>query len=309
VNAVNISRFPHHSGLPQVMKAMVKLPEEVPKEMIWNTTYHTFRYWLPFKQEGAVGGAARCDGEMVSERNGRRPLGVMNTDRLPSKEIAMKPRRKELLRPIGLSVPSSMVSEVPFRCSVGAGVMQIEPNAYKLDAGTILVAENFPSNIVTPHGTVNVAKGAVVMITATPTVTYVRDLVDNAKNDVSVTMENRVVTLTPGQEAALVVGPGYRARDMVFGDTAARRDVRVHTVGPERHIVTADFSHLNLMLCDNMLGSLRKSNSNADKQLFAKMMKTAAAITTVYDRTRAPYAIPFEPTNSERVAAKANPPM
>src|SRR5262249_35732752 len=46
--------------LPRLMKAMVKMPEEVPHEMIWNTTYHHIRNWISYNK--------RPEGVMAQEQ-------------------------------------------------------------------------------------------------------------------------------------------------------------------------------------------------------------------------------------------------
>ena len=262
--------------LPQVMKAVVKMPEEVPKELIWNTTYHHFRYWLPIHKDGAIGGAEGCNTKAASTGK---------------------------LFPISFVTPEATAFG-NVRLTPGSNITQIGDSSYCLYSGSALIDDNRSCSIVTQHGTVSAKKGAVAQVTVTPKVTYVRNFYDNGSHDVSTVVGNRKLELRPGQEAAIVNSPRAMVRNLVFDDDAARRDMNIVSVNPDRHVAISDFSHVNQMMCNPMLRSIRSSQSDKDKKLYKKLEKMAAVLTTVHDRTRAPYTVPYEPVVSEQVAAK-----
>ena len=285
--------------VPQIMKAMVKMPEEVPKELIWNTTYHHFRYWLPIHRNGAVGGSEGCgvraasiDRGEVTGMNDRNKTGIISS--------------QDKLNPIAFS-SSLPLAATNIRQTVGSIIEQAEPSIYRMHTGNALFDGAQACNVVTPHGEVVIKKGAVVQVCVTPQVTYVRNLYDNSTHDVSTVVNNYKLQVHPGQEVAMVNGSRTRVRDIVYNDSVARRDLQVFSVDQDKHVAVSDFSHVNLMSCDPILHQIRTSPVDQDKKLYGKLEKMAAVITTVHDRTRAPYVVPYEPITAARVASKSKP--
>lgn len=147
------------------------------------------------------------------------------------------------------------------------------------------------------------------MVGVTPELTSIRNLYDKSLHDVSVIIDKSKVELRPGQEVAIVNGPRAKVRDRVYDDSVARRDLQVVSLNQDKHVAVSDFSHVNLMACNSILRSIKNSGKDENKKLFGKLEKMAAVLTTVRDRTRAPYVVPYEPITSERVAAKEKPGM
>lgn len=145
------------------------------------------------------------------------------------------------------------------------------------------------------------------MVTFTQSVTYVRNLCDNHNHDVTALTNKYKVSLRPGQEAALVKGPSSSVWNLVYSDNVARRDLKVNSIDSNTHVAISDFSHLNLMTNDPILTSLRSSKEVGDSKSFKQIERMAAIIATVIDRTRAPYSVPFESYDHERLATKTNP--
>ena len=268
--------------LPRLMKAMVKMPEEVPKDLIWASTYHSFRYWLPIKPQGAVGGA------------------------IGEEQLSVRPN----FTPIAYTTTTTVTAANNMHLTQGTSLVKENGTSYVLDDGAAIFGEEkAPRVVYTPHGSVTIDKGALVMISVTPQVTTVRNLYDNTTHGVAVKMENRSIEIKPGQEAALVHGPRSRVFDTVFMDNVARRDMAITSVTDNKHIAVSDFSHVNLMMSNPMLRSLKASQDAQGQAQYKKLLKMAAVITSVHDRTRAPYAVPFAPISNERVATNTNPEM
>lgn len=294
-----------HNEMPQIMKAMVKMPEEVPKELIWNTTYHQFSYWLPMHKNGAVGGALKSN-EMISSKPVKPPISGMNIESAPPAQVSEKSNGH--LRPISYTT-STVNLPNNVRMIEGTSIMRDTSKTFQLTGGSALFQEDQPSTIITPQGEVSIKKGAVVQITVTPEITYVRDLYDSYSHDVAAKANGFAVELKPGQEAALVASNKARVHDLVYADNIARRDIQVISIKPNKHVAVSDFSHINLMMSDPLLVSMRKSQDANDKKLYGKLEKMAAVVTTVHDRTRAPYVVPLENTTAEQLAGKNKPQM
>ncbi len=278
---------------PQVMKVVTLMPQDVPYQIIWGTTRHNFTYWLPTNKYPGVGGALSKE-EVLSH------LGEAPSSELPDNEqVSGKD-----LRPIAFKQSTNLrLDDKKIKTNKKTRIRQLASNVYRLSAGQAIFFKDKDLSVLTPHGRIILDSDAVVSITVKRNVTLVRDLYDNMNDDVIVLVNKTSHKLGPGQECAIVSAPKNQARNIVYSDRVGRRDLRAYPVGDDKHIVLSDVSHVNLFIMDDMLRSLRNSKNHEDRVLYNKLEKMAAVISSVRDRTRGPFTIPYEASSQRSIAA------
>jgi hypothetical protein len=166
----------------------------------------------------------------------------------------------------------------------------IGPNQYCLSGGSVLLQAPTGMQMETPQALVMIRKGAIVLVSARPNFTRVRDLWDFRPSDVKVAFGQNYMTLSPGKEIMVTDLPGDPL-PVVFSDGLSRRNVAV-TCQDGYHVVTSDFSITNLLAHHPIMLSLRQSCVPRDQHILGMVIKMGAVVGEAVDRYKGPYYVP-----------------
>lgn len=155
-------------------------------------------------------------------------------------------------------------------------------DALLLYDGELFVDADSAMAISTAHGDVELRKGALAHIDMRGGNLHVKAC-SNA-GDVAVFVREHRLPLQPGQEVILV-NHAPSDRDMHPADGVGRRHQEIRQLTGGKHVVMSDFSVVTVL---GNLNVIRSSNSEADKRVIDRMLKTAAAL-DVLTRTRGAY--------------------
>jgi hypothetical protein len=294
-----------------VLRVAVHLPELLEYNVLFQCTPHIFRNKLekkPGPQRGLAAGPIRtswnpnvqpCTGCLKStvaqSPDTSEPVPLLTGQVQTWNVIHDRPQQK--LKPSVQATTAAMPHQ--FHIAPGSQVLPVGANHYKFDRGSIMVKANSPVRFDTPNCSVTAQTDSAVIITAAEGVTRVLDLVDR-KRDTTVNIGKFVATLRPGLETSVVTSPqtSTNGEALVWSDGLARRDVRTIFFNDKFSVVESEFSYLSAMGRHPLLREARASKSQADKKLFAQIMKNAASILMAVDRQKGPYSVPERSTQT-----------
>ena len=301
----------HTSGYSvDVLRVAVHMPELLEYNVIFQCTSHIFRNKLeknPKQQRGIAAGPIRtswgndanaqpCHGCLKSTSIAAQNLDAPNqTAQAPLltggvQAWAVIHDRKDEARDKRIEAAASAHH---FHIAPGSQLLPVGPDHYKFDRGSILVKANRPVKFDAPNCTVTAQSNSAVIITAAEGVTRVLDLIDS-KRDTIVRVGNHSATMRPGIETSVVTNPLTKANGeaLVWSDGLARRGVQTIFFDGKFSVVESEFSYLNAMGRHPLLREARASKSDADKKMFAQIMKNAASVLMAVDRQKGPYSVP-----------------
>ncbi len=180
-------------------------------------------------------------------------------------------------------LPIAYVSVTPADCwmSPHGVVTKIAEGHFYLRSGSILARGKQPITVDTPQGSVTVKEDAVAIISIQNKMTRVMNLIDHHRKGVVATSMNRVLELSPGREAVLVVATAEQIKRVVLDDAIGHKDIQTVQIDPEHGLITGQFAMGDLLAQHPLLQRLRKSEDKADQDLVKSLMKTAAAQATM----------------------------
>lgn len=136
--------------------------------------------------------------------------------------------------------------------------------------------------IETEFGLVKIDRGAVVLVVALPTAVAVYNLHDDYTNDVTMTIRNKTLSLTPGRHL-LLTDESVNSLDEIspLGRIGHRRiESRAHGdyLKEFSSEFSSEFSVPSALNTLKLLSSMQNSSSPRDARIMRKLMKTAAVL-------------------------------
>lgn len=276
-----------------VLRASVNLPEFIPKMAFLECRTCAFRHYIEskFQEDGhvALTEAPYADISINSPTNS---TGRKST-------ISNNPRQfADGMKPIGFveiapgmpGVASATKDPDGFILGSKTTIERVGVDHYKLESGNLLLQPQNSTRIDTSHGQLFVKSGAIVLMAAGRHITRVRNMHDNYANDIVFVVAGLTVNLTEGREVTITDSTN-EALPRVYEDGMSRRGVNL-TKHAGLQVVTADFSILNAFMLQPLLLELRRSKASNDIRMTNTILKTAAAISLVFDRYKGPYYAP-----------------
>lgn len=153
---------------------------------------------------------------------------------------------------------------------------------YDLDGGHVLVRPEKPTTVTTDEGEITVGKGCVAVVLKTADGVTVLDLYDQHKSTVLVRTGDEVISMTPGMQVTLTKHPTKSLKELHPAPFVGHRNLRQIRAADGTRVFMADYSMFSAVAHMKRIRDLAKSKNEEDRQLFAKIMKTAASITVLH---------------------------
>ena len=171
-----------------------------------------------------------------------------------------------------------------------AKLYQLEKGHFKLGCGCVLVHTEEPIFISTCRADITASKGATIVVGTKKEVTRVLNLSDRRHDSVRIIFGKRHISLNPGEELA-VVSAGASSIDKAATEYVIRyRNVQEVAVSPKYEALLFEFSLADAMKHCLIFKQLSESPREEDKKLLNEIIKTAAAVNTVFSKTHGKYS-------------------
>ena len=208
-----------------------------------------------------------------------------------------------------LLMPSDALAH-GIKLSADTKISRVENGHFKMPHGCVLIHTEEPVSIETKRASVSAKSGASIVVSAQADVTRVMNLSDRKHDSVRVVFGDYHVSLNPGEELAVVCA---NAPDM---DKAANefviryRNAQKMAVSAEYNAVLFEFSLADAMRHCLIFKQLKESPLEKDHQLLKEIIKTAAAVNTMFEKSRDQYShgepVLAQRRHGSRVANKNN---
>jgi len=196
-------------------------------------------------------------------------------------------------RPVNLKftplVLSSAASLRGLELSGTARLYERESNHYYLSSGCVLLNTAAPTRIDTCRVSIYAKANSSVVVHAEDDITRVMNLSDRHRASVRIVLGKNFIELSPGQEMGVIAGGRKDPKQLVTGDVLGYRKLQVVPVGDKQKIVLWEFSLDDALKQCYIFRQLRQSPDNVDHKLLDEIVKTAAAVDTMYKKTREAY--------------------
>jgi hypothetical protein len=181
---------------------------------------------------------------------------------------------------------------------------RVEQGKYQMGCGCSLIHTEEPIYISTCRANVMARAGATLVVGAKKDVTRVLNLSDRKHDSVRVIFGKNYVSLNPGEELAIVCAKASDA-DKASSEYVIRyRNAQKLKVSPDYNAVLFEFSLADAMKHCLIFKQLTESPYKCDKLLLNEIIKTAAAVNTLY-HSRTAYS--HGDTDSTSVASTTQP--
>lgn len=166
---------------------------------------------------------------------------------------------------------------------------RIAPAHYELSCGCALVHTEQAIEIKTCRAEVLVRPGASIVIGAKKDATRILNLSDRKHDSVRVIFSGKHISLNPGEELA-VVAASASEEDHAANEYVIRyRNAETIAVSPEYKALLFEFSLGDAMKHCLIFKQLSSSPRAQDKLLLSEIIKTAAAVNTMFAKSRDKY--------------------
>ncbi|MBX9772447.1 MAG: hypothetical protein K2X29_13815, partial [Candidatus Obscuribacterales bacterium] len=176
---------------------------------------------------------------------------------------------------------------LPAKCELVAqvfaqrrSILRHEAGRITLGTGEMLLNAHQTMQITTTLATVKVENGALAFVSSTENGTCIRVL--SSAGTVSAFVDSQKISVSSGEEL-LVTRNKPSTSTSHFKDGVGRRNTNTSDCG-SKYITTSDFSILSMLSNSDCFDA----RSERNKQLIARILKTAATVDVVF-RTRGPY--------------------
>lgn len=176
------------------------------------------------------------------------------------------------------------------RLGKGSRIEETGNNSYRLVSGTALIEAADEMTVQLGNASIHLTKGATVAVYTDGTTSGVQDLCDLGVGKVFFVADKKYLSLRPGQEAVLTVGPSTGVGHKIAADQLGRRRMKVVPIQEATHLVTSEFSLVDHMNKNHLLKGLRSSPEKHDQKLMNSILKSAAALSLTVDRSHGPYS-------------------
>ena len=171
-----------------------------------------------------------------------------------------------------------------------AQLYEVAANKYRITDGCVLINTANDMEIETPVTTVYAKAGTAFVVHNNANVTRVMNLHDRVRHGVQVVLDKRYINLNPGEELGVVRKDLPNGQVAASGPAVGYRRVRNIPVGNEFRVFIFEFSIADALKHCVIFRQLRESDATADQVLLTEIVKTAAAVDTMFKKSREPYA-------------------
>lgn len=158
----------------------------------------------------------------------------------------------------------------------------------RIDKGNVLINPKDDMQVDTDKGSVKVAAGAMVLVMETGKDLAILNLHDLHRDDVQVVVDDKAVSLAPGQQMVLSKESTQDFDKVNPSQDIAVRNPKATNVSKDGSAFIADFSITSALGNVKVLKQMTQSTAPQDKKVAAQMMKMAA-IATVMSRNTTPF--------------------
>lgn len=157
------------------------------------------------------------------------------------------------------------------------GARVFSENSLSMSAGKILFTPNRDIRVITTQGQTFISAGAIVLIDVFEETTVVYNFHDNQRSDVWISLAGKNYEIVPGSMLSAtqdLANSSYLANPEHISTRAVQRV----DLGKDLTVHTAEFSLMQSLIELAPFRQARAEKTAADKQLMAKLYKTAAII-------------------------------
>jgi len=162
-------------------------------------------------------------------------------------------------------------------------------NNYRMVNGCVLINTETDMQVETPVATVYAKAGTAFVVHNKDNVTRVMNLHDSVRHGVQVVLDKRYINLNPGEELGVVRRDLPNGQVAASGPSVGYRRARNFSVGDNYRVFVFEFSIADALKHCVIFKQLRESQSAGDQQLLTEIVKTAAAVETMFDKSREKY--------------------
>jgi hypothetical protein len=170
-----------------------------------------------------------------------------------------------------------------------AKLTRLSNSHYQMGCGCILVHGESEMLVDTCRAKVLIRKGATIVLSAKKDVTRVLNLSDHKRDSVRVMFGKNFVALNPGEELGIVSASASDIDKAATEYVIRFRNAQKLVVSPEYRAVLFDFSLADAMKHCLIFRQLSQSPRLQDKALLADIIKTAAAVNTLFAKSKGDY--------------------
>lgn len=181
-------------------------------------------------------------------------------------------------------------------------ITSISDGKYNLSCGCALISTDAPIYVETCRAKVFAQAGASIVIGAKKEATRILNLSDRKHDSVRVIFGDKHISLNPGEELSIVSKNASDADKAATEHVIRYRNAEKIAVDPEYTAVLFEFSLGDAMKHCLIFKQLSSSSDEKDKALLAEIIKTAAAVNTMFAKSREKYGHGDE--DKTRVAGK-----
>ncbi len=186
-----------------------------------------------------------------------------------------------------------------------AKLYRIADSHYRMGCGSCLIHADGPMRIETCKTSILIREGASIVICTRKDVTRVLNLSDKHRDSVRVLLDKHHLTLNPGEEVG-IVGSQAEEPEKIATEKSIRYRKATTTKAAGYNIVIFEFSLADALKNCLIFKQLTESKSPVDKVLLSEIIKTAAAVNTMFDKSHGKYTNgePADEAGKTRVASK-----
>lgn len=173
--------------------------------------------------------------------------------------------------------------------SSSAQLYETAANKYRMTKGCVLISTSSDMQVETNVTTVYAKAGTSFVVHNESNVTRVMNLHDRVRHGVQVVIDKKYMNLNPGEEIGIVRHDLPNGQVAASGPSVGYRRMRIIPVGDGYRVFVFEFSIADALKHCVIFQQLRESKEVADQQLLSEIVKTAAAVDTMFAKTRDSY--------------------
>ncbi len=170
-----------------------------------------------------------------------------------------------------------------------ARLYELSPDQYRLSGGCVFMQTNAPMRIDTCRCSIFAAAGSAIVVHVDKNVTTVLNLHDRKQDSVRVVFGKNYLSLNPGEELGLMGSSVANPEQVAAGPRIGFRRTRVLENTGDMKVVLLEFSLADALKHCKIFRQLKQSPFEIDHKLLSQIVKTAAAINTMYAKSREAY--------------------
>lgn len=188
--------------------------------------------------------------------------------------------------------------------SGSAKLYQLEQGSFQLGCGCVLVHTEEPIQVKTCRATITAKNGATVVIGAKSDATRILNLSDRKHDSVRVVFGRNYVSLNPGEEIVVLNSQLSDIEKHAMEEVIRFRNAQTLQVSPDYKAVVFEFSLTDAMKRCLIFKQLNSSPNQQDHVLLKEIIKTAAAVNTMFSKSRDKYTHGVDETKIAKAKSK-----